>query len=63
MHFVKVFLGPSGWGVTFTNYMLYMLVWGSSMPVVMCVCVCVFFLINIQHAPLQVILHALLLTN
>jgi len=26
-----------------------------------CVCVCV--LINIQHAPLQVILHALLLTN
>jgi len=27
-----------------------------------CVCVCV-FLINIQHAPLQVILHALLLTN
>jgi len=40
MHFVKVFLGPSGWGVTFANYMLYMLVWGSSMPVVMCVCVC-----------------------
>jgi len=39
MHFVKVFLGPSGWGVTFTNYMLYMLVWGSSMPFVMCVCV------------------------
>ena len=31
--------------------------------VCVCVCVCAFFLINIQHAPLQVILHALLLTN
>ena len=38
MHFVKVFVGPSGWGVTYTNYMLCILVWGSSMPVVMCVC-------------------------
>ena len=31
MHFVKVFLGPSCWGVTYTNYMLYILVWGSCM--------------------------------
>ena len=29
MQFFKVFVGPSGWGVQYTNYMLFILVWGS----------------------------------
>jgi len=29
MQFVKVFVGPSGWGVTVYNYILCILVWGS----------------------------------
>ena len=39
MQFVKIFLGPFGWGVTVSSYMLCILVWGSCMT---CsnVCVC-----------------------
>ena len=38
MQFVKVFVGPSGSGVTVYNYMLFLLVWGSCMT---CCDVCV----------------------